>query len=136
MEHPTKPNIFRYATFDVQALCCLASKLRSGRHCICDENQYPANGSLTWAVFLTFDDGVEWVLRSPRSDGAVKSAETNAFLLASEAATLKYLKFKSNIPVPEVFDYRYDILKKYLQAANISKSYWQQSGRYSIYFDE
>ena len=34
------------------------------------------------------------------------SDETNLSLLASEAATLKYIKANSTIPVPEVFAYR------------------------------
>jgi len=46
------------------------------------------------------------VLRSPRTDGGIKSDETNLILLASEAATLKYIKANSAIPVPEVFAYR------------------------------
>ena len=49
---------------------------------------------------------MEWVLRSPRDDGVIKSNETNLLLLASEAATLKYIKANSTIPVPEVFAYR------------------------------
>jgi len=46
------------------------------------------------------------VLRSPRNDGGIKSDETNLILLASEAATLKYIKANSTIPVPEIFAYR------------------------------
>jgi len=50
------------------------------------------------------------VLRSPRNDGAIKSDETNPLLLASEAATLMYIRANSIIPVPEVFAYRSAIL--------------------------
>ncbi|KAK2807855.1 hypothetical protein FQN50_005244 [Emmonsiellopsis sp. PD_5] len=100
-----KPNIFRNATFEVDALCRLASSLRQGRVCSCDVNQTPADGSFSWVVFLTFDDGVEWVFRSPHDDGAIRSTETNNTLLASEAATLKYIKSHSAIPVPEVYAY-------------------------------
>ncbi|KKZ64062.1 hypothetical protein EMCG_01632 [[Emmonsia] crescens] len=100
-------NLFRHATFDVHALCQLASSLREGRPCSCDITQVPADGSLYWAAFLVFDDGVEWVFRSPRRDGAIRSERTIQDLLASEAATLKYIKSYSDIPVPEVYAYRY-----------------------------
>lgn len=56
---------------------------------------------------MSFVDGVEWVLRSPRDDGAMISDDTNALLLASEAATLKYIKANSTIPVPNVYAYEY-----------------------------
>lgn len=46
------------------------------------------------------------MLRSPRDDGVIKSDETNLLLLASEAATLMYIRANSTIPVPEVFAYR------------------------------
>lgn len=65
------------------------------------------DGSFSWVVFLTFDDGVEWVFRSPHDDGAVRSTETSSTLLASEAVTLKYIKTHSAIPVPEVYAYGY-----------------------------
>ncbi|OAX82807.1 hypothetical protein ACJ72_02844 [Emergomyces africanus] len=93
-------NLFRHATFDVHALCQLASSLHGGRSCSCDVTQVPADGSLYWAAFLVFDDGVEWVFRSPRRDGAIQSEKTIQALLASEAATLKYIKSYSAIPVP------------------------------------
>ena len=51
-------------------------------------------------------DGVKWVLPSPRDDGAMKLNEPNLLLLASDVATLMYIKANSTIPVPEVFAYR------------------------------
>ena len=99
-------SIFKYADFSVSALRHLASQLRDGKACICDTSQVPACGSFNWAILLSFVDGVEWVLRSPRDDGAIQSDEANSLLLASEAATLKYIKANSTIPGPEVFAYR------------------------------
>ena len=99
-------DIFRYAKFSVSALCRLASQLHEGQACICDTSQTPACGSFNWAIFLSFVDGVEWVFRSPRDDGAIESDKVNSLLLASEAATLKFIKANSTIPVPEVFAYR------------------------------
>lgn len=97
--------IFKYATFNVSTFCRLVSKLR-GQSCICDTSQVPACGSFNWTILVSFLDGVEWVLRSPRDDGAITSDDTNLLLLASEAATLKYIKANSTIPVPEVLAYR------------------------------
>ncbi|KKZ68687.1 hypothetical protein EMCG_05722 [[Emmonsia] crescens] len=74
-----RPEVFRFANFNV-----------------------PAGGSLNWAISI-----LEWVLRSPRDDGAVQCHETNSTLLASEAATLKYIRINSTIPVPQVFAYRF-----------------------------
>ncbi|KAL8796595.1 MAG: hypothetical protein Q9182_007325 [Xanthomendoza sp. 2 TL-2023] len=99
-------SIFRYAKFDPLALCHIASRLRGGQSCYCDLTQTPKTGSFNWAVFLLFADGVEWVLRSPRKGDGVVSDDTNLLLLASEAATLKYIKRHSTIPVPEVFSYQ------------------------------
>lgn len=59
-------------------------------------------------IFLTFDDGVEWVFRSPRTCYSLDE-ETAGVVLASEAATIKYIRENSSIPVPEVFYYRYVI---------------------------
>jgi len=99
-------NIFKYADFSTAALCRLVSKLRGGQTCFCDISQVPACGSFNWTILVSFIDGVEWVLRSPRNDGAIESDETNLLLLASEAATLKYIRANSTIPVPDVFAYR------------------------------
>lgn len=100
------PNVFKHAKFDTFVLCCLASKLRQGSRCKCDPSQTPAYGSFNWAILLTFEDGVRWILRSLREDNPIKSSKMNLLLLASEAATLKYLRITNTLPVPEVFAYR------------------------------
>ena len=73
-------SIFKYAKFSVLALCHLVGRLRGGQACICDTSQIPACGSFNWTILVSFLDGVEWVLRSPRDDGAIKSAETGESL--------------------------------------------------------
>jgi hypothetical protein len=98
--------LFRYAFFNITALCLLAGKLREGQVCFCDSSQTPASGSLYWCILISFSDGVEWVLRSPREDGAIQSTKTNMELLSSEAATLRYIRAYTEIPVPGVFAYR------------------------------
>ena len=82
-------------------------------------SQVPACGSFNWTILLLFDDGMEWIFRSPRKDGAIVSDETNLSLLASEAATLKYIKAKSTIPVPEVYAYRQALLSPPADRVNI-----------------
>lgn len=111
----TSPKAFEYAKFNVSALCNLATRLRGGQPCDCDQSQTPLTGSLNWAITVSFEDGVEWlVLRCPRNYGAILSPETNSKLLASEAATLKYLKANSAIPAPEVFAYRFCLYLYYV----------------------
>ncbi|KAJ5584205.1 Aminoglycoside phosphotransferase [Penicillium hispanicum] len=104
MSRSPKPHVFNYADFDIQALCRQASVLRQGIPCVCDSDQRPASGSFNWAVFVTFEDKVRWVFRSPHPR-TFMPMEMGIKLLASEAATLRYLRAHSDIPVPEVYDY-------------------------------
>ena len=105
MSGPSRPNIFQYAKFNFEALLSLAKKLR-GLPCICDESQLPKSGSMNWVIFLTFDDGVQCVFRSPRFDTSMFSDETASRILISEASTLEYLDAHCSIPVPKVYAYR------------------------------
>lgn len=105
MPHPLHDtSIFHHAKFDLQALLRLAARLRN-RPCTCNLSQKPLSGSFNWAINLVFDDGVQWIFRSPRTHYGLNE-ETVGNLLASEAATLKFIKENSSIPVPEVFSYR------------------------------
>jgi hypothetical protein len=108
MSPARKSGIFMYSDFDIQALCRRASELRMGTPCICNPDQRPASGSFNWAIFLTFEDGVRWVFRSPRNQSYIMPMETSLKLLASEAATLRYIKSHSDIPIPEVYHYWYE----------------------------
>lgn len=104
MSPDLKLNIFTYAEFNIQALRRQASTLRRGISCACDPGQRPVSGSFNWAVFISFEDGVRWVFRSPHAR-TFMPIEMGIKLLASEAATLRYLRAHSDIPVPEVYDY-------------------------------
>ncbi|EKV17386.1 hypothetical protein PDIG_15100 [Penicillium digitatum PHI26] len=97
--------LFRYNEFDVAALCQLASDMRQNLACTCDLNQRPQRGGFNWAVFVIFEDGLEWVLRSPVQNHPELSYSSVAKLLSSEAATLKYLRAYTDIPVPDVYSY-------------------------------
>lgn len=92
--------VFRYATFDLRALLSLAEQFRDVS-CSCDESVEPNGGSQHWAIVLSFDDGVEWIFRSPRQDNGF-SEKTIAELIESEVATMKFLKQNSSIPLPDV----------------------------------
>jgi hypothetical protein len=78
-----RANIFKYATFDSSALCRLANELRR-QPCFCDPSQVPKSRSLNWTICVKFAE--------PREDGAIRSQKANLSLLASEAATLKYIR--------------------------------------------
>ncbi|KAF5665951.1 kinase-like domain-containing protein [Fusarium circinatum] len=78
-----RSRIFRWAKFNLEALLLLAEKLR-GQSCTCDESKIPKSGSLNWVIFITFDDGLEWVFRSPRYDTYMFSDKTASKILISE----------------------------------------------------
>ena len=84
---PQKMNVRQISNTEIliNALCRLASKLGGGYACFCDTAQIPVYSSFNWTVQISFDDRVRWVLRSPRTDGAIRSKETSLTLLASEA---------------------------------------------------
>ncbi|PYH34767.1 RNase H domain-containing protein [Aspergillus neoniger CBS 115656] len=104
MSPSSKSKISIYADFDLEAVCRRASTLRQGISCTCDPSQHPASGSFNWAIFILFRDGVQWVFRSPHPR-TFMPLDIGMKLLASKAATLRYLKTHSDIPVPEVYDY-------------------------------
>ncbi|KAF4947148.1 hypothetical protein FGADI_10604 [Fusarium gaditjirri] len=100
-----KDRIYYFAKFNLPALLSLAEQHR-GQPCTCDTAQMPKCGSLNWVIFLCFQDGVEWVFRSPKSGlDCFYSDETTSKILVSEASTLLYLKANTSIPVPQVFSY-------------------------------
>lgn len=73
----------------------LASEYRNNQHCI------PINiagGSFNFCVQVRFDDGVEWMLRFP-IPGRVMYPEEKT---RQEVATMRFIKEKTNIPIPTV----------------------------------
>ncbi|UKZ65831.1 uncharacterized protein TrAtP1_007021 [Trichoderma atroviride] len=100
-----KDRIFYFADFNLEALLSLSEQLR-GRKCTCNVTKMPKCSSLNWVIFVTFDDGVEWVFRCPMAGrNNVYSDETSSKIVNSEASTLMYLKAHTSIPVPEVYSY-------------------------------
>jgi len=68
-----KSKVLRYAEFDLDTLLDLAGEIRN-QPCACDVSQLPMSGSMNWATVLAFDDGVEWIFRSPHSGDMHSSA--------------------------------------------------------------
>lgn len=102
-----REKIFSYAQFDVDALLSIAEKLR-GRTCTCDRSTGPKTGSMNWVIFVTFEDGLDWVFHSPRNGhGAIVSKESAQKMLLSEVATLNFLRKQTSVPVPEVYSFRF-----------------------------
>ncbi|KAM5341845.1 hypothetical protein ACJ41O_014876 [Fusarium nematophilum] len=101
---PRRKGIFAHADFNLDALLSLAADLRGGRPCTVDVTQRPKAGRLNWVIFITFDDGIEWVFRSPRRSKSTKT-ESHYKMTISEASTLKYLGKHSSVPVPEVYSF-------------------------------
>lgn len=102
-------HIFRYARFDVKAVCNLASELRKGHSCSCPLTQKPDKGSYNWVIFLDFDDGVQWVFRVPFDNPKIPTVippDVCANLIRSEVATMEYVAMNTDIPVPTVYSYR------------------------------
>ncbi|KAI9149378.1 hypothetical protein HJFPF1_11430 [Paramyrothecium foliicola] len=100
-----KDNIYYFAHFNLDALLALSETCR-GRPCSCDVSQTPKSGCLNWVIFITFDDGVEWVFRSPRDDLIdFYKDETSSKILLSEVSTLLYLKANTSVPVPDVYSF-------------------------------
>lgn len=101
-----KDEIYYFAKFYLQTLLSLPERLR-GRSCTCDVAKIPKCGSLNWVIFVAFDDGIEWVFRSPMAGrNNFYSDETSSKIVDSEVSTRMYLKAHTSIPVPEVFSYR------------------------------
>ncbi|RFU28974.1 hypothetical protein B7463_g7351, partial [Scytalidium lignicola] len=93
-----------HAKFNLPALLKRASQIRNVA-CSCDLSQRPRSGSLNWVIFLSFEDDVEWVFRSPTTSEYDISLDIAGRMLKSEVATMKYIKLNSPIPVPDIFDY-------------------------------
>lgn len=96
--------IFAHGYFDLETLLALASQIRDNMPCTADKDKKPSTGGLNWVVFLTFSDGVEWAFRVPRQEWGVDlSDRALENQLASEVATMRYIKKNTAIPVPEVY---------------------------------
>lgn len=105
MERPD--NIFKWALWNPGAIASIARSMRNGMACTYDPIQKPVGGAFNWAVFFVFENGEQWVLRSPydkKKSGIAPALSVS--LIKSEVATLKYLKKYTSIPVPTVHAFR------------------------------
>lgn len=63
-----------------------------------NETQTPASGSFNQAIFITFENGVEWVFWSQHTGYGMVAMEVSARLFESEVATMEYVGGSSEVP--------------------------------------
>ena len=116
--------IFSCAKFNLDALLTLARGTR-GQACTCDVSAAPKTGSMNWAILVSFDDGLDWVFRSPRGGHhAIVSDDSAQKMLLSEVVTLKFLRKHTSVPVPEVFSFRFAIAVPHYNHTIANPSQW------------
>lgn len=93
-----KANVFTHA------FSCINRRVFDKRLVPCDESQPPKSGSLNKVIFIVFEDGIEWVFRSPRKAFRLQ-ADTASEVFRSEVATLRYPGDMGSVPIPQVFSY-------------------------------
>ena len=71
----------------------------------CKVDPNPARGSYNLIFFIDFDDGKRWVLKLPASGHPRCWDDFAARALESEAFTMRWIKEKTTIPVPEVYGF-------------------------------
>ncbi|KAL6722032.1 hypothetical protein ACLMJK_001137 [Lecanora helva] len=65
----------------------------------------PLSGSYNLAFRIVFRDGVEWLMKIPANGYVGAWDSLSASALKSEALTMRYIKGRSQIPVPRVYCY-------------------------------
>ena len=71
----------------------------------CKVDPNPASGSFNLIFFINFDDGEIWVLKISGNGHSRCWDEFAAGALESEALTMRWIKGKTTIPVPEVYGF-------------------------------
>ena len=93
-----------FESLNIQALEQIATRLRD-TPCRVNASKY-AYGGVNIVLELAFNDTVNWIARiRVRDPDDQLSAINYGKLLMSEVATMRFLKRKTTIPVPEVFGY-------------------------------
>jgi hypothetical protein len=100
------PVIIRDAppNFNLQALLNSASAVRGKppRSCSLSPNS-SGSGAFSFTVPVRFDDRVEWIAKCSRPQVFEEFPDIVKLKLESEVATLRLLKERTTIPMPEVF---------------------------------
>lgn len=89
--------VFKHPEFNVPTLLALGER-HGWKACSSNLSQTRASGSLNCAITISFEDGVEWIIRSPRTCFEV-DVKTAGILIASEVATLNYIRQDRSILV-------------------------------------
>ncbi|KAI1454172.1 kinase-like domain-containing protein [Annulohypoxylon moriforme] len=100
-------NFFNSVKWDV--LASVASRLRNGLQCSYIDKY--SIGTFNLVRRLDFDDGISWVARvrlPPEASPAPPGQYDSQRAFEVEAASMKFFKSKTTIPVPELFAYDAD----------------------------
>ena len=81
------------------------SRLTEGPVIGCKVDSEPLRGSYNLAYRVSFDDGVEWILKVPANGSHARFDQLAADSMTSEAFTMKFIKQKTTIPVPTVHSF-------------------------------
>jgi hypothetical protein len=70
---------------------------------------HPIKGDSNVMCVLKFTDGIKWVLRIPFNGTRGRFTPADALRLRSHALAMIYLKKHTNIPIPDIYDFKTDI---------------------------
>ena len=98
---------------DRDAIKAKAEALRPGHTC---EVKIPLDGTALAGAYnvhvsITFDDGEEWLMRTPYQNGPSPRIELHERIYESEVTTLRTL-LDLGVPVPSVYDHGVATLSK------------------------
>ncbi|KAK1595586.1 uncharacterized protein LY79DRAFT_546829 [Colletotrichum navitas] len=93
---------------DSSKLCSRASELRDGIQCTVNLSRKHLSsmmGHQNCHAEVIFEDGIIWLARLRLTRTTSPPEEVRDFILRSEAGTLTYLRDRTSIPVPKIFDW-------------------------------
>ncbi|KAK2867913.1 hypothetical protein FQN49_003338, partial [Arthroderma sp. PD_2] len=128
------------ATIQLDSLPALASRLRSKEQAESSYNcrvlHKPTFGSHHILFQVEFSDGLRWLLKVPADGYPGAFEDSSARALRSEALTMRYIKRRTTIPVPEVYHFEYScdnglccpfILMEYIDGLPLQRVWYNHS---------
>ncbi|GME53372.1 hypothetical protein M1819_006964 [Neofusicoccum parvum] len=71
----------------------------------CQPTDHPITGAYNIVYELRFSDGVQWMLKVPKAGHSGSWDDSAASSLTTEVLAMKFLKRKTTIPLPTVYDF-------------------------------
>lgn len=102
----------------------------------CVVNKSPVSGSFNLFFLIEFHDGVKWGLRVPAIGIADKFDQAAAQAMENEVLTIRFLKRKTNIPIPDIYAYNASldnelncpyIIMEFVEGTLLSKKWYDGS---------